>query len=72
MSRHARFETINGSAMIGSTVTAGFMGTAFPLLTKRIGFEPATMAGPFETAVQEIVGFALFLWLASRLVRFLT
>lgn len=45
--------------MIVSMVAAGFMGTAFPLLTKRIGVEPATMAGPFETAVQDVVGFAM-------------
>lgn len=70
-SRHIPFEIIVGSAMTVSMVTAGFMGTVFPLVTKRIGLDPATTAGPFETAVQDVVGFALFLWLASQLLRFL-
>jgi magnesium transporter len=52
-------------------VTAGFMGTVFPILSKRFGFDPAATAGPFETAFQDVVGFSVFLWLASLLLRWL-
>jgi magnesium transporter len=46
-------------------LTAGLMGTVIPILSKRLGFDPATTAGPFETALQDIVGFGVFLWLAT-------
>ena len=32
------------------------------------GFDPATTAGPFETAFQDVIGFGVFLWLASMLL----
>ena len=39
--------------------------------SKRLGFDPAATAGPFETAFQDVIGFAVFLWLASLLVQWL-
>ena len=36
-------------------------------ISKRLGFDPATTAGPFETAFQDVVGFAVFLGLATLL-----
>jgi magnesium transporter len=50
---------------------AGFMGTAIPVVSKRLGFDPASTAGPFETAFQDVIGFAVFLWLASLFVPWL-
>lgn len=47
------------------------MGTVIPLLSKRLGLDPATTAGPFETAFQDIVGFAVFLGLATLLQQWL-
>jgi magnesium transporter len=38
-----------------------------PALSKKLGFDPATTAGPFETAFQDVVGFSVFLWLATVL-----
>src|SRR5262249_28450924 len=70
-SRHLPFGLVIGGGMTCSMLTAGFMGTVIPMVSKRIGFDPATTAGPFETAFQDVVGFAVFLWLASLLVRFL-
>jgi magnesium transporter len=61
-----------GIAMTCSMLTAGFMGTIIPMFSKRAGFDPATTAGPFETAFQDVVGFAVFLWLASLLEPLLT
>jgi magnesium transporter len=66
-SGHLPFGLVIGGAMTCSMLTAGFMGTVIPMLSKRLGFDPATTAGPFETAFQDVVGFAVFLWLASLL-----
>lgn len=70
-SGHLPFGLVIGGAMICSVLTAGFMGSIIPMLSKRLGFDPATTAGPFETAFQDVVGFAVFLWLASLLLQWL-
>jgi magnesium transporter len=48
------------------------MGTVIPVLSKRLGFDPATTAGPFETAFQDVVGFGVFLWLATLLEQWIS
>lgn len=42
------------------------------LVSKRIGFDPALTAGPFETAFQDVLGVTIFLSLATALLRWLT
>ena len=69
---HLPFGLVIGVALTCSMMTAGFMGTVVPMLSKRFGFDPATTAGPFETAFQDVIGFAVFLWLASLLLHWLT
>jgi magnesium transporter len=70
-SSHVPFGIVIGGALTCSMLTAGFMGSVIPMLSKSLGFDPATTAGPFETAFQDVVGFAVFLWLASLLVNYL-
>jgi magnesium transporter len=70
-SGHATFGLVIGGAMTCAMLTAGFMGSVIPMLSKRAGFDPATTAGPFETAFQDVIGFAVFLWLASLLLQWL-
>ena len=70
-SRHVPFGLVIGGAMTCSMLTAGLMGTVIPMLSKRLGFDPAATAGPFETAFQDVVGFAVFLWLAAQLLQWL-
>lgn len=70
-SRHLPFGLVVGGAMTASMLTASFMGTVVPILSKRFGYDPATTAGPFETAFQDIIGFGVFLWLASLLLPWL-
>jgi magnesium transporter len=65
------FGIVVGGALMCSMLTAGCMGTIVPMISKTLGFDPAATAGPFETAFQDVVGFAVFLWLASLLVGFL-
>jgi magnesium transporter len=71
-SQHLPFGIVIGVALTCSMLTAGLMGTVVPMLSKRLGFDPATTAGPFETAFQDVIGFAVFLWLASLLLHWLT
>jgi magnesium transporter len=70
-SKHVPFGLVVGAAMTCAILTAGFMGTVIPMLSKRLGFDPATTAGPFETAFQDVIGFSVFLWLATLLARWL-
>lgn len=70
-SRHVPFGLVVGASMTCAIVTAGLMGTVIPMLSKRAGFDPATTAGPFETAFQDVIGFTVFLWMAQLLVRWL-
>ena len=65
------FGLVIGGAMTASMLTASLMGTVIPMLSKKMGFDPATSAGPFETAFQDVIGFAVFLWLASLLLPWL-
>jgi len=70
-SQHVPFGVVIGAAMTCSMLTAGLMGTVIGLLSKRLGFDPAATAGPFETGFQDVTGFAVFLWLASVLLQWL-
>jgi magnesium transporter len=70
-SQHIPFGIVIGGALLCSMMTAGMMGSIIPMLSKRLGFDPATTAGPFETAFQDVIGFAVFLWLASLLQQWL-
>ncbi len=70
-SRHLPFGIVIGVALTTSMMTAAVMGTMIPMVSKRLGFDPATTAGPFETAFQDVIGFGVFLWLASLLAHWL-
>lgn len=71
-SKHLPFGVVIGAALTCSMLTAGLMGTVIPVISKRLGFDPATTAGPFETAFQDVVGFAVFLWLATLLQQWIS
>lgn len=70
-SEHVPFGLVVGASMTCSIVTAGLMGTVIPMVSKRAGFDPATTAGPFETAFQDVIGFFVFLWMAETLMHWL-
>jgi len=65
--KHVPFGILIGVALTCSMLTAAIMGTVIPSVSKKFGFDPATTAGPFETAFQDIIGFAVFLGLATML-----
>lgn len=65
------FGLIVGSSMFLSVNISGFVGTTVPMLSKRLGFDPALTAGPFETAFQDVVGITIFLSLATMMLRWI-
>ncbi len=69
--RHWAFGLVVFLGMFMSVNIAGVVGTVIPLISKRLGFDPALTAGPFETAFQDVVGISIFLSLASTLLHWL-
>jgi magnesium transporter len=65
------FGALVAIGMFASVNIAGAVGTAIPLLSKRLGFDPAMTAGPFETAFQDVVGISIFLGMATLLLPYL-
>ena len=55
-------------SMFISINLSGIVGTVFPFLSKKLGFDPAITSGPFETAFQDVVGISIFLTLATYLL----
>lgn len=58
------FALVTGTSIFLSASLAGFFGTLSPIFFKAFHIDPAVTAGPFETAVQDIVGISIFLTLA--------
>lgn len=55
-------------SMFISINLSGIVGTIFPFLSKKMGFDPAITSGPFETAFQDVIGVSIFLTLATYLL----
>jgi len=66
------FGFVVGFSMFVAINLSGFVGTVIPMISKRLGFDPALTAGPFETAFQDVVGVTILLGLATLLLRWLT
>lgn len=65
------FGLVVGVSMFISINISGLIGTSVPMLSKRLGFDPAITAGPFETAFQDVIGITVFLSLATLLIKML-
>lgn len=52
-------------AMTMNMIWAGLAGTVIPLTLRRFGVDPAVAAGPFLTTTTDVLGFFLFLGLAT-------
>jgi magnesium transporter len=63
-----QFGLVVGIAMFVSVNLSGLVGTTVPMISKRLGFDPALTAGPFETAFQDVVGISIFLTLATLML----
>jgi magnesium transporter len=65
------FGLVVGVSMLISINISGIVGTSSPMISKRLGFDPALTAGPFETAFQDVVGITIFLSLATMLLQWI-
>jgi len=57
-----------GLAMISNLLVSGFFGTLIPVLMKKLGRDPATSATVFITTATDVLGFFVFLELATLLL----
>jgi magnesium transporter len=62
------FGLVVGVSMFISVNLSGIAGTLIPMISTRLGFDPALTAGPFETALQDVIGVTIFLGLATALL----
>lgn len=67
----AAFGFVVAVSMFISVNLSGIAGTVIPMLSKRLGFDPALTAGPFETAFQDVLGVTIFLSLATAMLHWL-
>lgn len=65
------FGLVVGLSMLISINISAFVGTTTPLLSRKLGFDPAITVGPFETAFQDVVGITVFLTLSTFALRWL-
>ncbi len=61
-----------GLAMLGNLVAAGLAGTLVPLTLKALRLDPALASAVIVTTVTDVVGFGLFLSLATLFLPLLT
>jgi magnesium transporter len=57
-----------GFGMFCSVMSAALTGSGAPLLFKRCGFDPSAMAGPLETAFQDIIGGTVLLAVSAAIL----
>ncbi len=58
-----------GVAMVVNLIVAGFFGSLVPLIMKGFGKDPASSATIFITTATDVIGFFVFLGLASIVLR---
>lgn len=49
-------------------IVAKFIGCTLPLLTKKLGFDPAVMASPFITTIVDALGLLVYFNIAKVLI----
>jgi len=47
---------------------ASLMGIVTPFLSDRFGYDPSAVAGPFETAIQDLIGFVFFIYFSAAVI----
>jgi len=62
---------VAGLAMFLNMLVAATGGVLVPTALRRLGFDPATVAGVFDTMLTDFMGFLIFLGLGTILIRYL-
>ena len=55
-------------ALAVTVVTAKLVGCSLPILSKKVGFDPAVMASPFITTIVDSISLLIYFWFASILL----
>ncbi len=55
-------------SMVAQFTVSASMGTFFPYILRRAGFDPALCSGPFVTMASDLTGLLIYLNLATRLL----
>jgi magnesium transporter len=63
---------IAGVSLFLNMIVAGMGGVLIPMTLRRLGLDPATVAGVFDTVLTDIMGFLIFLGLATLMINQLT
>jgi magnesium transporter len=69
---NAALGLVAGVAMFLNMLVAATGGVLVPTALRKLGLDPATVAGVFDTMLTDFMGFLIFLGLATLLIRFLT
>ncbi|MGE0059620.1 MAG: magnesium transporter [Dehalococcoidia bacterium] len=69
---HALFGVVAGAAMFLNMLVASTTGVIIPLTLRRFGIDPATIAGVFDTMITDLMGFLIYLGLATIFITQLT
>jgi Mg/Co/Ni transporter MgtE len=56
------------SGSLVNMVIASFFGVITPLLAARVNFDPSAIAGPFETSMQDMLGFMVLMYMARAMI----
>jgi magnesium transporter len=68
----ATFGLIAGVAMFLNMMVASTTGVVIPMTLRRLGVDPAAIAGVFDTMVTDLMGFLIYLGLATLFIDQLT
>lgn len=60
-----------GVAMLGNLLVAAFAGVLIPMILRRLNVDPALASGVFVTTATDVLGFGLFLGLATYFIAWL-
>ncbi len=60
-----------GNAMITSIIVASALGTMMPVIFKMLKVDPAIASGPVVTTLTDIVGFTIYLAVATLMIGYL-
>jgi magnesium transporter len=63
-----RFALAIGAAIASAVTWAAFLGCVVPMVCRRVGIDPAVVAGPFLITISDISGTALYLGVAGLVV----
>lgn len=72
LTRNGWLAGVIGLAMLGNMIVAATFGTLVPMTLRRLGVDPALASSIFVTTATDMLGFLLFLTMATMAIRHLS